>query len=195
MTAIASSHWRRARHPGRMSSKVHGDRPDYQFKVNIMHKTRIDISEKARRKLVGTLSACLADAIDMALQTKQAHWNVKGPRFIALHELFDRIAEVIEAQVDELAERITTLGGVAEGTAQAVVARSSLKPYPLDISGGNAHLGALADALAKYGTGLRAAIETADELGDAVTADLYTSLAADVDKQLWFVEAHLQAKD
>jgi starvation-inducible DNA-binding protein len=169
--------------------------PNGKLKVNIMHKTRIDISEKARRKLVGVLSARLADAIDMALQTKQAHWNVKGPRFIALHELFDRIAEVVEAQVDELAERITTLGGVAEGTAQAVVARSSLKPYPLDISGGNAHLGALADALAKYGAGLRAAIETADELGDAVTADLYTSLAADVDKQLWFVEAHLQAKD
>ena len=160
-----------------------------------MHKTRIDIPEKLRRKLVSTLSERLADGIDMALQTKQAHWNVKGPRFIALHELFDRIAEVIEAQVDELAERITTLGGVAEGAAPAVVARSSLKPYPLDISGGNEHLAALADALVRYGAGLRAAIASSDELGDAVTSDLYTGLAADVDKQLWFVEAHLQAKD
>lgn len=160
-----------------------------------MHKTQIDIPEKIRRKVVATLSERLADAIDLSLQVKQAHWNVKGPRFIALHEFFDKVAEAVEGQVDELAERITTLGGVAEGTVGAVAGRSMLKPYPLDITTGTAHLTALAAALARYGAGLRAAIDSADKLGDKVTSDLYTGLAADIDKQLWFVEAHLQAKD
>ena len=160
-----------------------------------MHKTRIDIPEKTRRKVVAALSARLADAIDLSLQVKQAHWNVKGPRFIALHEFFDKIAEQVEAQVDELAERITTLGGVAEGTIAAVAARTTLKPYALTLSSGSEHLAALAGALAHYTHQLREAIDSSDKLGDKVTSDLYTGLAAEADKQLWFVEAHLQAKD
>jgi len=160
-----------------------------------MHKTRIDIPEKTRRKIVGVLAQRLADAIDLSLQVKQAHWNVKGPRFISLHELFDKIATEVNSHVDELAERITTLGAVAEGTVAAVAARTSLKPYPLGIHSGTEHLEALAAALAHYTRQLREAIDSSDKLGDKVTADLYTGLAAQADKQLWFVEAHLQAKD
>lgn len=160
-----------------------------------MHKTRIDIPEKTRRKVIGVLGARLADAIDLQLQVKQAHWNVKGPRFIALHELFDKLAGEVTGQVDELAERITSLGGVAQGTLAAVAGRTTLKPYPLDIDTGTAHLEALSAALAHYGRQLREAIDSSDKQGDKVTADLYTGLAAAVDKQLWFLEAHLQAKD
>ena len=160
-----------------------------------MHKTRLDIPEKTRAKVVAVLSGRLADAIDLSLQVKQAHWNVKGPRFIALHELFDKLAAEVYGQVDELAERITTLGAVAEGTVSAVAKRTTLKAYPLGIHGGTDHLEALAGALAHHARHLRAAIDSADKLGDKVTADLCTGLAAQTDKQLWFVEAHLQAKD
>ena len=158
-----------------------------------MHKTRNTLPEKVRKKVVGLLSARLADAVDLSLQLKQAHWNVKGPNFIALHELFDAVHGVVESQVDDLAERVTALGGVAEGTVQAVAKRSSLTPYPLAIRSGTDHLEALARVLAAFGGLMRGAIATAAAAGDEVTADLFTAITAAIDKQLWFVEAHLQA--
>lgn len=158
-----------------------------------MHKSRIELSEKVRRKVTTLLSARLADAIDLSLQLKQAHWNVKGPNFIALHELFDAIHAVVEPKVDELAERMTALGAVAEGTVQAVARRSSLTSYPLAIRDGQAHLQALARALAAFGGQTRAAIAAASAAGDEVTADLFNEITGEIDKQLWFIEAHLQA--
>jgi starvation-inducible DNA-binding protein len=158
-----------------------------------MHSTRIDLSAKARVKMIGTLNTRLADAIDLQLQAKQAHWNVKGPNFIALHELFDRIAGDLAGHIDEMAERITTLGGIAEGTVQVVAGRSKLDPYALEITDGRAHLDALAAALARFGKAVRKAIAEAAKAGDADTSDLFTGISRAADKSLWLVEAHLQA--
>lgn len=158
-----------------------------------MFPTRNDLSESIRTAMVGLLNARLADAIDLHLQIKQAHWNVKGPNFIALHELFDTIAEEIDEHVDTIAERATALGGVAEGTVQAIAKRTTLSPYSLKLSAGRDHLNALAEVLAAFGKEARAAIGKADEAGDADTADLFTQISRDVDQRLWFIEAHLQA--
>lgn len=158
-----------------------------------MHDTRIDLPAKTRARVIATLNGRLADAIDLQLQAKQAHWNVKGPNFIALHELFDRIAADLGPHVDELAERITTLGGIAEGTIQAVAGRSKLDAYPLEIADGRAHLDALAAALARYARAVRKAIDETGKAGDADTSDLFTGISRAVDKSLWLVEAHLQA--
>lgn len=158
-----------------------------------MHSTKIDLPEKKRVKLVGLLNQSLAEAIDLKSQSKQAHWNVKGPNFIALHELFDKVAEDLDEQVDEIAERITALGGEAEGTIQAVAGRSKLPGYPLKLKNGLDHVERLSTALATFGRSVRAAIDESTELGDADTADLYTGISRQTDKNLWFVEAHLQA--
>jgi len=157
-----------------------------------MHPTRIDLSAKARGRVVAILNARLADAIDLQLQAKQAHWNVKGPNFIALHELFDKIAAELGGHIDDMAERITALGGVAEGTVQAVSGRSRLEPYPLALAEGRAHLDALATALARFGKSVRKAIDETSKAGDAGTSDLFTGVSRAVDKDLWLVEAHLQ---
>jgi starvation-inducible DNA-binding protein len=158
-----------------------------------MHSTRIDLSAKTRARMVAVLNGRLADALDLQLQAKQAHWNVKGPSFIALHELFDKVAVEPSGHVDELAERITALGGIAEGTVQAVAGRSRLDPYPLEISDGRAHLDALAAALAKFGKAVRKSIDDAAKAGDADTSDLFTGISRAADKNLWLLEAHLQA--
>lgn len=158
----------------------------------MMHKTRNDLPKTTRTQMIELLNARLADAIDLYNQVKQAHWNVKGMQFIALHELFDKICEAVEDGVDELAERAVQLGGVAEGTVQAVVKRTTLAPYPLELKAGRDHVDRLAKALAAYGKSLRAAIQTAADAGDADTSDLFTELSRAADKQLWFVEAHLQ---
>ncbi len=159
-----------------------------------MFDTRNDLPAKVREQVIELLSMRLADAIDLGAQSKHAHWNVKGPNFIALHELFDKVAESVEEQIDTLAERITALGGRALGTIAAVARTSALKPYPEDISEGLAHVDALSAALAAYGAKIRAAIDAADRLGDADTADLFTGVSRETDKYLWFLEAHLHAK-
>jgi starvation-inducible DNA-binding protein len=155
--------------------------------------TRINLPESSRTQLAELLNRRLADAVDLQTQCKQAHWNVKGPSFIALHKLFDEIHEAITEYADLLAERIVTLGGVARGTAREVADRSELDEYPLTISTGEDHAKALSTALASFGSRMRFAIGEADELEDAVTADVCTEIARGTDKWLWFVESHLQA--
>jgi starvation-inducible DNA-binding protein len=159
-----------------------------------MFDTRNDLPAKVRVEVTQLLNARLADAIDLAAQSKHAHWNVKGPNFIALHELFDKVAESIEEQIDTIAERITALGGRAHGTLATVARNSTLRPYPEDIAEGLAHVDALSGALADYGAKLRAAIDSAGRIGDADTADLFTGISRETDKYLWFLGAHLHAQ-
>lgn len=158
-----------------------------------MYETENDISQPRRLELNTLMNQRLADAVDLQLQMKQAHWNVKGPSFIALHELFDQVDEAIESYVDLIAERIVQLGGIAEGTVRVAAARSRLEEYPLTIADGLTHVEAVAKALATFGREARNTINQADELEDAATADLFTEIARGVDKWLWFVEAHSQA--
>src|ERR1700748_3690427 len=136
-----------------------------------MFETRNDLSLATRRNVVKLLNERLAAGVDLGTQVKHAHWNVKGPNFIALHELFDKVAESVEDQIDTLAERITALGGRAYGTLATVARNSTLKPYPEEIAEGLAHVAALSAALADYGAKLRAAIKTADRLGGAGSSD------------------------
>ena len=159
-----------------------------------MYDTRNDLPASVRAPIVNLLNSRLADAIDLGTQAKQAHWNVKGPNFIALHELFDQVAEHIEDHVDTLAERITALGGTAHGTITAVANTSSLAPYPADITEGVEHVDALSRAVASFGARVRKGIHEAAEAGDADTSDLFTGISREIDKDLWFLEAHLHAK-
>src|SRR6266478_7844245 len=131
-----------------------------------MFKTKNDLSEATRVKAVELLIARLADCIDLQTQTKHAHWNVKGPNFIALHELFDKINEEVEDYVDDIAERAVQLGGVAEGTARMVAKRTSLKEYPESAKDGHAHVEALSSALAAFGKSARKAIDQSGDLKD-----------------------------
>ncbi len=158
-----------------------------------MYETENDISQKRRLELNGLMNQRLADAVDLQLQMKQAHWNVKGPHFIGLHELFDQIDEAVEAYVDLIAERVVQLGGIAEGTVRVAAARSRLEEYPLNIADGTSHVEAASKALSTFGHEARNTINQADELDDADTADIFTEVSRGIDKWLWFVEAHTQA--
>ncbi len=158
-----------------------------------LYETENDISEQRRSELSALMNQQLANAVDLQTQMKQAHWNVKGPHFIGLHELFDQIDEAVEGYVDLIAERIVQLGGIAEGTARVAAERSRLEEYPLDIADGHAHVKAVAKALSSFGHEARKTIDEADELEDADTADIFTEISRGIDKWLWFVEAHSQA--
>lgn len=158
-----------------------------------MYETENDIPLKRRIELNALMNQRLADAVDLQLQMKQAHWNVKGPNFIGLHKLFDEIDEAVETYVDLIAERIVQLGGIAEGTARVAAERSQLEEYPLDIADSSAHVEAVSRALSTFGHNARTMIDEADDLDDADTSDMFTEISRGIDKWLWFVEAHSQA--
>ena len=159
-----------------------------------LYATRNDLAESSRAQVAELLNRRLADAIDLQTQCKQAHWNVKGPSFIGLHKLFDEVYEDVETYVDLLAERVVQLGGIAEGTARIAAERSELDEYPISISTGEDHVKSLSAALAAFGSRIRFAIQETDELEDADSSDVCTQISRGVDKWLWFVEAHVQAR-
>ncbi|MER0237271.1 DNA starvation/stationary phase protection protein Dps [Fulvimarina sp. MAC8] len=158
-----------------------------------LHATKHPLSENTRGAMVQLLQTHLATALDLTYQTKQAHWNVKGLNFIAVHKLFDELHETTEEFVDDIAERLTALGGQAHGTVQAATENTLLDPYPLDLVDSEAHLRRLSDSYAKWSAGLMKGIDEAGEAGDDLTEDLLTEVGRGVDEGLYFLESHFQA--
>ena len=144
-------------------------------------------------KRIEMLNRRLADAIDLQLQSRQAFWNVKGPNFMALRELFDKVAEGVEEYASLIAERIVQLGGTAEGSAHAVAGRSALDGFALAAAVGNDLSNALATKLTEFGRHARYASEQATLLQDTDTAAIFTEIGRGIDKWLWFVETSQQA--
>lgn len=155
------------------------------------YPSSVGVPESNRQAINALLNARLADSTDLRTQVKWAHWNVKGMHFIQLHELFDSVASHLEEQTDSIAERITALGGVANGTAREVAAKSGLKEADLTASDGPSMLKFLVHNVAHHANALREAVQESDDLDDAITADLFTQLTRELDKDLWFLEAHL----
>jgi len=156
-----------------------------------LYSTRIDLPVDVRTQVIAILAKTLATTLDLKTQIKQAHWNVKGLDFYQLHLLFDELAGEIEEYVDMVAERITALGGIPLGTARVAAANSVLPEYPLDAVAGVDHVTALSDRYGSYAAHVRTAITDTGDLGDADTSDLYTEISRNIDKRLWFLEAHL----
>jgi starvation-inducible DNA-binding protein len=159
-----------------------------------VHVTRNNLDSNTRTTVSALLNARLADAIDLALMTKQAHCNVRGRQFIAVHEMLDGLRAELDEDVDTVAERVLQLGGLALGTTQAVAHGSALKPYPADLVSVDSHIAALSERYAVVANSTRAAIEAAEEAGDANTADILTGFSRALDKALWLLEAHEAAQ-
>jgi len=159
----------------------------------ILLKTQNDLDSNTRKVIVDLLNARLADSIDLALAAKQAHWNLRGAQFIAVHEMIDGFRTEIDGHVDTIAERIAQLGGTALGTSQVVAKSTTLPPYPTDIHNIEDHLVALIERFGAAAHTIRGALNDADDAGDAGTVDILTAYSRALDKSLWFLEAHTQA--
>ncbi len=158
------------------------------------HKTKNDLPSNAKSTVTGILNEALASVIDLSLITKQAHWNLKGPQFIAVHELLDNFRGQLDKHSDTIAERAVQLGGTALGSLQSVSSTTKLAAYPTDIYAIHDHLGALIERYGDVANMIRKAIDGSDEAGDPTTADIFTAASRDLDKALWFLEAHVQEK-
>lgn len=159
--------------------------------MNKTFPTRVAIEEPARTELVGMLNTALASAVDLQSQIKQAHWNIKGPHFFARHQLFDDIAAHAREWADELAERVSTLGGYATGTARDAAAHSKLPTYDMNAVDGIDHLRVVVERIAGFCKMSRAGVAMADRLEEAITEDLCVSITRQAELDLWFLESHI----
>jgi starvation-inducible DNA-binding protein len=159
-----------------------------------MFTTHIDLKLDTRKKVIGLLNQHLADTLVLYSHSKQAHWNVKGPQFYALHLLFDELAGTLEKFIDMIAERVTALGGTALGTVALAANATTVPEYPLDVVDGMQHVEVLTEHFANYAASTRAGMENTEEWGDMATNDLFNEIAREIDKGLWFLEAHIQTE-
>ena len=158
----------------------------------LMFKTGIDMSEDARNQLIELLNQQLADGFDLYSHTKQAHWNVKGKDFYQLHLLFDELAQGLLEKIDIIAERATSLGGLAQGTVHLAASGSRLPQFAADLHKEDDLLDTLIKHYSDYATTTRTAIDTALDLNDQDTGDLFIEVSRLIDKDLWFLQAHHQ---
>ena len=163
--------------------------------INRMYKTRVALSPEVKQKVVEIMQERLAEAADMYSQAKFAHWNVKGDNFYQLHLVFDSVAETIFPQIDQIAERLTQLGGVANGTVRQSAMVSKIPEYNVELIAGMDHVRALADALGHYTRDLREASDKIEDAGDDPTSDFFKQLVVEAEEQLYFLESHLEAGD
>ena len=156
----------------------------YQF----MHTTN-RLPDKTLGETATLLQERLTDSIDLMLHAKQARWNVKGPDFIALHKLFDRVHQEAAKFVDLIAERLVQLGGTARGHSRTTALHSSLPDHAADISSAKKHIAELAHAMSYYGELVRQAITCATQHEDPTTAEVFTEISRSTSSNLWIVEA------
>lgn len=153
-------------------------------------RAQTDATRGARAELCNEL---LAEAIELMLQAKHAHWNVGGPHFAALHPLFDKVFAGMLEHVDGLGERVVQLGGRARGTLQAVAKASKANSDPgFEAASWREHVRALSTSLASLSARAVVGVERAEELGDPITADLLTQIARSTDELWWLVAVHLR---
>ncbi len=152
--------------------------------------TKLEFNEPVRLESIRILNGHLVDFLNLALITKQAHWNMRGPNFIAVHEMLDPFNEKLLEYADTFAERVVQMGGTAYGTPEIIVSETSFDEYPLDISSVDEHLRELLTRYAMTANNVRADIDAG--LADAATIDILTTAVEDLDKYVWFMESHLQ---
>lgn len=178
--------------PKTQSSRLLKINSSRRNKGGIAFATRINIPSENREQLVALLNARLADSLDLQTQAKFAHWNVKGKDFYQVHLLFDTIAEHAEDAIDLIAERITALGGQANGTLRQAAQASSLPEYDLSALTSMEHVTTLAERVGACGNAVREAIKRSEDLEDQGTMDMFTEIVRQLDKDLYFLEAHIQ---
>ena len=149
------------------------------------------LDRKASEELVGILQARLVSLLDLGLTLKHIHWNVVGPHFIGVHQMLDPQAARVNELIDQLAERITTLGGSPDGRPGSIVKQRTWEDYSLGRDLVDAHLGALDHVYIGVITSHRDAIDATEEI-DPVTQDILIAQTEDLEQFHWFVRAHLE---
>lgn len=156
----------------------------------IMHPTYNPLPEQVRMQLVTILNQLVCDCLSLTYAAKQAHWNIKGQGFIAIHRLFDEVHDLGDTLVDSFAEMVTTLGGQAMGTIDYATSITRLAPFPLTINDSKQLIIELTERLAAVSQYLIEAIGQTETL-DKTTQNELMNAQVQINKKIYFLESHL----
>jgi starvation-inducible DNA-binding protein len=143
--------------------------------------------------VVDQLNLMVAVAADLRSQVKQAHWNVVGPNFIALHRLFDEQATILLAHVDLYAERVRALQSSPKGTVRQAAECSTLDEFPMGEVHEEEAVRLILDRFEQYSRGLTDAMKQAEDAEDLTTQDIFIEGQQQADLQAYFLRSHLPA--
>jgi starvation-inducible DNA-binding protein len=148
------------------------------------------LGDQSRDITGAALQATLIDLLDLALITKQAHWNVVGGNFRSVHLQLDELVTTARKYVDDVAERASAIGVSPTGTARAVAAGSGLPDYPIGWQSDRDTVQNIVAALAAVIQRLRPRVDETDKT-DLVTQDLLISVLRAIEEAHWMWQAQL----
>ncbi|TVP63182.1 MAG: DNA starvation/stationary phase protection protein [Leptolyngbya sp. LCM1.Bin17] len=155
----------------------------------------IGLSEQQRHGVVDILNKVLADTYLLLIKTKKYHWDVIGPQFRTLHQLWEEHYEALTVNIDEVAERVRTLNGYPLGTAEGFLKHASLKEHPGDLPNANEMVRRLVVDHEQIIRNLRQYVDqTADEFHDEGTSDFLTGLMEEHEEMAWMLRSFIEGE-
>lgn len=155
-------------------------------------KPNIGLNDNARKTSADTLAGVLGDTYALYIKTQNFHWNVTGPNFIQLHELFGAQYAELAASIDTIAERIRALGYPAPGGLTAFAKLATIKEPPATPPAAKDMLKQLTADHETLARRAREAKETVEEVGDAESGDLMIERMSAHGKTAWMLRSHLE---
>lgn len=152
-------------------------------------ETKNVLPEGARVVVAEALEQLVYDTVDFWSQMKTAHWNLRGPRFLELHQFFDLLAQRLEKAADKISERAVQLGCHAQGTVRESAKCSRMPDFGQKLYDEKAAVPGLIRRYGIYTEWLKQATEVAFKEGDQVTANMLITMMEKFDKDLWMLEA------
>ena len=159
----------------------------------VSKEINIGLDKDSVQKIIGILNSVLADEYLLLTKTKNYHWNVIDPRFNDLHKFFDEQYGKVSEIVDEVAERVRSIGGKTTATMTEFLGISRLKENPGEFPNANTMIQNLLydhEAIIRQ---LRKDLETCNELGDAGTTDFLTGIMEEHEKMAWMLRSFLES--
>ncbi|MEL6319641.1 MAG: Dps family protein [Cyanobacteria bacterium J06626_14] len=160
-----------------------------------MRPIKIGLTEAQRCGVIELLNHDLADVYLLLIKTRKYHWDVVGPQFRSLHELWQEHYEVLAENIDDIAERVRALGGYPLGTAEGFLRYASLKEHPNDLPNATEMVRRLAADYELIIRNLREHIsQCSDEFKDEGTADFLTGLMEQYEEAAWILRSFIEGE-
>ncbi|MBD1910107.1 MULTISPECIES: Dps family protein [unclassified Leptolyngbya] len=158
-----------------------------------MRPLDIGLTEEQRRGVVNLLNQNLANAYLLLIKTKKYHWDVVGPQFRSLHELWEEHYQALTESIDSIAERVRMLGGYPLGTAQGFLSAASIQEHEGEVPSASGMVQNLVEDHELIIRTMRENIDQcSDEFHDEGTADFLTGLMEQHEEMAWMLRSFIE---
>ncbi|MFQ4141769.1 Dps family protein [Chlorogloeopsis sp. ULAP02] len=160
-----------------------------------MRPLNIGLSEEQRNGVINLLNKDLSDAYLLVVKTKKYHWDVVGPQFRSLHEIWEEQYQQLTENIDAIAERVRALGGYPIGTMEGFLKNGTIKEHGGDVPTATGMVARLVDDHEQVIRNLREHIDQCSEdFHDEGTADFLTGLMEGHEEMAWMLRSFIEGQ-